>query len=138
MIGGMAGLTTEDKAAVEAAADAYVAAMNAGDWARVARAFTEDAVRIPPHEKPHQGRDAIEAWLGGIEELISYELTRDAVDGADGFAYVRGRYSITLRPQGVPVPISDDGDFLEVWRKERDASWRVAEALWNTRQPLTV
>ena len=82
----MGKLTADQVAAVESAADAYVAAMNAGDWKLVAQSFAEDAVRIPPHEAPHQGRDAIEAWLGGIEELLSYELTRDAVDGADGFA----------------------------------------------------
>jgi ketosteroid isomerase-like protein len=45
--------------------------MNAADRGRVARSFTEDAVRIPPNEEPHQGRQAIENWLRGIEELSS-------------------------------------------------------------------
>ena len=129
----MSGLTTDHVAGVERAADAYVAAMNAADWKLVAQSFAEDAVRIPPHEEPHQGRAAIEAWLGGIEELVSYELTRDAIDGGDGFAYVRGRYAITLRPAGAPGPISDEGDFLEIWRRELDGVWRVVEAMWNTR-----
>jgi uncharacterized protein (TIGR02246 family) len=131
----MSGLTTDHVAGVERAADAYVAAMNAADWKHVAQSFAEDAVRIPPHEEPHQGRAAIEAWLGGIEELVSYELTRDAIDGGDGFAYVRGRYAITLRPAGAPGPISDEGDFLEIWRRELDGVWRVVEAMWNTRLP---
>ena len=131
----MNGLMTDEVAAVERSADAYVAAMNASDWKLVAQSFAEDAVRIPPHEEPHHGRDAIEAWLGGIEELISYELTRDAIEGADGFAYVRGRYAITLRPAGAPGPISDEGDFLEIWRREPDGVWRVAQAMWNTRLP---
>ena len=131
----MSGLMTDEVAAVERSADAYVAAMNAADWNLVSQSFAEDAVRVPPHEEPHRGRDAIEAWLGGIEELISYELTRDAIDGADGFAYVRGRYAITLRPAGAPGPISDEGDFLEIWRREVDGVWRVAEAMWNTRLP---
>ena len=133
----MGRLTADDVAAIERAADAYVAAMKAGDWVLVAQSFTEDAVRIPPHEEPHHGRDAIEAWLGGIEELIAYELMRDALDGADGLGYARGRYSITLRPVGAPGPISDHGDFLEIWRREPDGAWRVAEAIWNTRVPLT-
>ena len=132
----MGGLTAGDVAAVEAAADAYVAAMNAEDWALVAQSFTEDAVRVPPHEQPHRGPEAIEAWHSGIEELTSYELTRDKIDGADGFAYVRGSYAITLRPRGATGPISDEGDFLEVWRREPDGAWRVAEAIWNTRVPL--
>ena len=132
----MAGLSPDEIAALEAAADAYVAAMNAEDWAGVARSSTDDALRIPPHEEPHRGRAAIEGWLSGIDELVSYGLTRDALDGAGGLAYVRGRYAITLRPIGAPGPISDTGDFLEVWRREPDGAWRVAEAIWNTRAPL--
>lgn len=133
----VASLSADDRSAIERAADAYVAAMNRGDWKLVAESFAEDAVRIPPHEEPHRGRDQIEAWLGGIEELIAYELTRDALDGDGGVAYIRGRYAITLRPSGAPGPISDQGDFLEVWRREPDGVWRVAEAIWNTRLPAT-
>ena len=131
----MTSLSADDRAAIEQAADAYVAAMNAADWERVARSFSEKAVRIPPNEEPHQGRQAIESWLRGIEELSSYELVRDQIDGADGMAYVRGRYAITLRPVGAPAPISDEGDFLEIWRKGSDGTWSIAEAMWNTRLP---
>jgi uncharacterized protein (TIGR02246 family) len=128
-------LGADDRAAIELAADDYVAAMNAADWSRVARSFSDGGVRIPPNEDPHQGREAIERWLGGIEELSSYELIRDRIDGADGIAYVRGRYAIMLRPVGAPAPISDEGDFLEIWRKESDGAWRIVEAMWNTRLP---
>jgi ketosteroid isomerase-like protein len=131
------GLSGEDRVALGDAADAYVAAMKAADWERVARSFAEDGVRIPPNEEPHQGRVAIERWLGGIEELASYELTRDRVDGAEGIAYIRGRYAITLRPVGVPALILDEGDFLEIWRKEPDGAWRILEAMWNTRLPAS-
>lgn len=132
----VSGLNSDDRAAVEQAADEYLAAMNAADWARVARSFSEDGVRIPPHEEPHQGREEIEGWLGGIEELTRYTLSRDAIGGAGGIAYVRGRYEITLRPVGAPAPLSDQGDYLEIWRREPDGVWRIAEAMWNTRRPV--
>ena len=132
----MPSLSAEDQAAIVDAADAYVAAMRAADWELVARSFAEDAVRIPPHEKPHAGRETIVSWLSGIEELTSYELDRDQIDGADGVAYIRGRYAITLRPFGAPGAISDEGDFLEIWRKGTDGVWRIAEAMWNTRLPM--
>lgn len=132
----MPSLSADDRAAIEQAADAYVAAMQAADWGRVALAFSEDAVRIPPNEEPHRGREAIESWLRGIEELSSYELERDRIEGADGIAYVRGRYVIALRPVGAPAPISDQGDFLEVWRREADGAWSITEAIWNTRLPM--
>lgn len=133
----MPGLSPDDRAAIEQAADAYVAAMQAADWERVARSFSEDAVRIPPHEQPHHGRQAIEDWLRGIEELSSYELLRDQIDGADGLAYVRGTYTITLRPVGAPTAITDQGDFLEVWRRGRGGAWSITEAVWNTRLPIS-
>jgi ketosteroid isomerase-like protein len=129
-------LSADDRAAIVEAADAYVAAMREADWERVARSFSEDAVRIPPNEEAHQGRPAISDWLRGIEELSSYELVRDQIDGTDGLAYVRGRYAITLRPVGAPAPISDEGDFLEIWRRGPDGRWSIAEAIWNTRLPL--
>jgi uncharacterized protein (TIGR02246 family) len=128
-------LSPDDRAAIEQAADAYVAAMRQADWQRVAQSFSEDAVRIPPHEEPHQGRAAIEGWLRGIDELGNYELIRDRIDGADDVAYIRGTYAITLRPAGAPAPISDEGDFLEIWRKGPDGAWSIAEAMWNTRRP---
>jgi uncharacterized protein (TIGR02246 family) len=133
----VASLSEEDRAAIEQAADAYVAAMRDADWARVARSFSDDAVRIPPNEEPHQGREAIENWLQGIEELGNYELVREQIDGGDGIAYVRGTYAITLRPVGAPGPISDEGDFLEIWRKGHDGAWSIAEAMWNTRRPMS-
>ena len=133
----MPSLSADDRAAIEGAADAYVAAMRAKDWDRAAQAFSEDAVRISPNEEPHQGREAIKSWLGGIEELGTYELERDQLDGADGFAYVRGRYAITLRPFGAPAPITDEGDFLEIWRRGPDGAWTIAEAMWNTRRPMS-
>ena len=128
-------LSADDRAEIELAAEAYVAAMNAADWRSVARSFSDGGVRIPPNEEPHEGREEIERWFGGIEDLSSYELIRDRIDGADGIAYVRGRYAITLRPVGAPAPLSDQGDFLEIWRKESDGAWRIVEAMWNTRLP---
>ena len=133
----MSSLSADDRATIERAADAYVAAMNSADWTRVARSFSDAAVRIPPNEEPHEGRESIERWLGGIEELGSYELIRDRIDGADGIAYIRGRYAITLRPVGAPAPLSDEGDFLEIWRKESDGAWRIIDAMWNTRLPAS-
>jgi uncharacterized protein (TIGR02246 family) len=80
----MASLSADDRAAIEQAAEAYVAAMNAANWERVARSFSEEGVRIPPNDEPHQGREAIERWLGGIEELSSYELAHSRQDRRRG------------------------------------------------------
>lgn len=131
----MESLSADHRAEIERAADEYLAAMRAQDWQRVAQSFAKDAVRTPPHEPPHQGREAITTWLSGIQELSRYELMRERIDGDGGVAFIRGEYAITLLPVGAPGPISDEGDFLEVWRRDDDGGWQIAEAMWNTRRP---
>jgi hypothetical protein len=37
---------------------------------------------------------------------------------------------------GAPGPISGEGDFLEIWRREPDGAWRAAKAIRNTRRLL--
>jgi hypothetical protein len=81
-------------------------------------------------------RRSSDGW-GEIEELSRYELIRDKDRRRrDGIAYVRGRYAITLRPVGAPAPLSDQGDFLEIWRRESVGAWRIVEAMWNMRLPI--
>lgn len=128
-------LSGNDRAEIERAADEYLAAMRAEDWPRVAQSFANDGVRTPPHEEPHEGREAIARWLSGIQELSRYELTRERIEGDDRVAFIRGQYAITLLPVGAPGPVSDEGDFLEVWCRDGDGEWRIAEAMWNTRRP---
>ena len=110
----MSGLSADDRAAIELAAEAYVAAMNAADWRRVARSFSDGGVRIPPNEEPHQGREEIERWLGGIEQLSSYELIRDRIDGAVSRPrrVLRANPDLLAAPGVRPNPTSDNRQLL--------------------------
>jgi ketosteroid isomerase-like protein len=114
--------------------DGYIRAMNANDFAAAAGFLSDDLVRKPPHEPAHRGRDAFQAWMAEINQIISYRLTRDALIVRDDLGYIRGVYDITLHLRGIGE-ISDTGQYIEVWRRERDGQWYMTEGIWNTSLP---
>ena len=128
-------LEREEEAAVRRASAAYVEAMQANDWRRVAASFTEDAVRMPPHEPAHQGRSAIERWLSQGVTVTKYALTIDEIRGDSGLAYVRASYAIAFVPPRMTNPIEEMGKALEIWVREQDGEWRMDAAIWNTNLP---
>jgi hypothetical protein len=57
---------TTDATALRAALRAYLDAANAGDAARWAAVYAEDAVMMPPNSPAVEGRAAVESWLAKL------------------------------------------------------------------------
>jgi uncharacterized protein (TIGR02246 family) len=133
-------LTDEDLAAIRGASEQEVVeATLAEDWGRFAAGFTEDAVRMPPNEPLHQGRDAIRQWAEanwGPLTTTEFTMTVEDVDGRDNLAYAWGLYSATVEVPGVPEPVKDIGKFLVTLRKQEDGRWLVSVAMFNSDMPL--
>ncbi len=68
---GGGGSQTADPAIVKVA-DAYVAAVKARDAAKVAELYIENAVEMPPHQKPIRGRE-------NIRKLYAQQRKREKV-----------------------------------------------------------
>lgn len=131
-----ADLSAEETASIRTASRKYVEAMRRNDWAAVVDYFTPDAVRMPPNQPMHQGREAIQRWFSRVEQVSQYDLTLEAISGGSGLAYVRTTYRITLLPEGASAPITDQGKALEVWRRDPDGMWRMSAAIWNSDLPI--
>lgn len=129
-------LSRDDVSAIRSASERYVEAMRENDWAEVAGFFTVDAIRMPPNQPMHQGREAIEQWFSQVAQVSEYRITLEDIQGAAGFAYVRVRYTIELTPQGMSRSISDTGKALEIWKKDSDGVWRMTSAIWNSDIPV--
>jgi uncharacterized protein (TIGR02246 family) len=133
-------LTDEDVAGIRSAAEQEVVeATLAGDWGRFAAGFTEDAVRMPPNEPLHQGRDAIRHWAEanwGPLTITEFTMIVEDVDGRGDLAYSWGPYTATVEVPGVPESVKDIGKFLVVLRKQEDGQWLVSVAMFNSDTPL--
>jgi uncharacterized protein (TIGR02246 family) len=125
-------LDTADVSAVRAALDAYLDAATAGDAARWASLYTQDAVMMPPNSPVVEGRAAIQSWLAKLPVTIAdAEGTAAEVNGAGNFAYVRGTYSMRLEVPGVPEPVAQEGKLLQIYTRQPDGSWLLARDIWN-------
>ncbi len=129
-------LSEDDLAAIRDGAEReIVEATLAEDWDRFAAGFTEDAIRMPPNEPLHEGREAIRQWTEatwGPLTTTDFSMTVRDVDGYGDLAYAWGAYSATVEVPGMPEPLQDIGKYLVVLRKQQDSQWLVSVAMFNS------
>jgi len=116
-----------------------VEATLAEDWDRFAAGFTEDAIRMPPNEPLHEGREAIRQWaeaVWGPTTITAFAMTAEDVDGYGDLAYAWGAYSATVEVPGMEAPLQDIGKYLVVLRKQQDGEWLVSVAMFNSDSPM--
>ena len=116
-----------------------VEALLAEDWDRFVATFTEDAVRMPPNEPLHQGRQAIRDWVEtnwGPLTLTEFTQTMSSVDGRGDLAYARGSYSATTEIPGLCEPVGDVGKVVAILRRQDDGRWLISVAIYNSDLPL--
>jgi len=87
---------------------------------------------MPPGHPTVRGRDAIQKWIAGFPRATRFDNEIEQIDGRGDLAYVRGRYSMTLQPQGAPTPVEDAGKYVEIRKRQPDGSWPVANDIFNS------
>ncbi len=128
---GPATLSEEDIAGIEAATQAWLEAVNAGDWAALGATYTEDAVLLPPNEPVVQGRSDIQAWFEAFPPVSDINLETEEIEGLGDVAFVRGSYTLTITPEGMDA-VTDTGKFLDVRRKQADGSWLIYRDIFSS------
>ena len=101
--------------------------------------YSEGAMVMPPNHAPVSGRQAIhDLWAGMLVPgtKISWAANKVESSVAGDLVYVQGTYSLTA-PGADGKPVSDDGKYLSVWKKQTDGGWKEAESMWNSDLPVT-
>jgi uncharacterized protein (TIGR02246 family) len=117
----------------------WVEAVNAGDAAGAASLYADDAIVLAPNSEPLRGRSQIQ---GFFEEFMKLQPSFDPLDTfrveESGALIVNaGRYSLKLLPPGADAPITDQGKYLGVFKRQADGSLKLILDTWNTSMPLT-
>lgn len=127
-------LAEADAAAIRDAVGTLQRSALEGDWATYAAQFAEDGVALPPNGPAVEGRQAIQEWASAYSVSV-FTMNQLNLEGRGDLAYRRGSFSITLTPPGMREEVSDEGKFVEIWRRQEDGSWKVAVDIWNSSQP---
>lgn len=122
-------MTTEVRAAIDAANAKLCAALAAGDAAGCAALYTAEACFMVPGADFLQGREAIAAGFGGMigGGAKGLELETVEVDAIGDIAVEVGTYRV-LAEGGAAA---DNGKYVVVW-KNQDGGWRIHRDIINT------
>jgi ketosteroid isomerase-like protein len=130
------GLTASDEAALREALVTEMKAANAADAAQWASVYAQDAIVLRPHAPAVQGREAIQQWLATLPPISNAKGQGLEIAGYGDLAYFRGTYTMTFSIPGVPVPIEEQGKFLQIYRKQSDGLWKMTREIYNSDLPL--
>ena len=123
-------LSDQAMAAVKEASQQYGQAIVAADADKLATLADQDIILMPPGSPAVEGYDAVMEFFKQFPEITG-TIEPAEVDGGGNLANVRGNYSLTFQVNDT-TQISEDGKYLEVWRRQEDGSWKVYWDIWNS------
>ena len=103
----------------------------ARDAAALSGMYADDAVLAAPGANVLAGKEAIakdmQAMASDPNFALGFESDRVAVAASGDLAYTRGHYTMTMTDPATKAPFTSKGNYLTVWRKQADGSWKAVE-----------
>jgi uncharacterized protein (TIGR02246 family) len=117
------------RSAVEAAGKTFSQAASAGDTAKIAALYAEDAQAFPPNAPRVDGRAAIQKmWADALATGIKkIEIKTGEVQETGDTAYEVGTYVIS----GEADAHLDHGKYVVVWKRQ-GGQWLMFRDIWNS------
>jgi len=133
--------TDRDQAAITRQLDLYEQALNSADIDTVMKLYASDAVFMPQHSLPVEGRDAVRTAYRHVFDTIRLDIdfTIDEIGVLSReWAYARTRSNGTVKvlaSNQPPAPEANQELFL--LHRETDGEWRFARYIFSTTNPPT-
>jgi ketosteroid isomerase-like protein len=118
------------------------------NWAKAAQTkqvdawmayYANEAVVLPPNDQLATSQTAIRKSISDLLTLpdlsISWEPTKVEVARSEELGYSYGTYRLTYSSPD-SKPVTDRGKYLEIWKKQKDGTWKCAVDTWNSDMPL--
>ena len=123
-----------DEAAIAAFNKSYLKAINDGDAAALGSLTTEGHIMVAPGRPPLVGKAANIAANGRAYEQFKIDETwspQETVVSGD-LAYQRGTFTVAATPKAGGEARATHGNFLRIYRREPDGSWRMTVDTFNS------
>lgn len=103
----------------------------AHDAATLASAYADDAALANPGAPILTGIDAIRketaAFAADPNLQVQFASDRVQVAASGDLAYTRGHYTLTMTDPATSKPTNSSGNYLTVWQKQPDGTWKAVE-----------
>lgn len=108
----------------------------------LAAMYANDAALATPDADVISGKEAIAKSFSDIGKDPNFRLEfrsdRVQVAKSGDLAYTRGRYTMTVTDPRRNGPYTSKGNYLTVWQKQADGSWKAVEDFVTTGAPPTL
>ena len=128
--------TDADLAAIADFNRRSVGAINDGDITTLSSLTTEDHIMLSPNRPPRVGKAANDAANGRAFEQFDFDESWTPVETvvAGEWAYQRGTYTVVSTPKAGGATRTSTGNFLRIYRRQPDGSWRMTRDMFNSDQ----
>ncbi|HVZ82372.1 MAG TPA: DUF4440 domain-containing protein [Terracidiphilus sp.] len=134
-----------DQQAVQAIRDteaAWVKAFATKIPEKAAAFYADDAASMLPDTPLMTGKQAILAGmrpeLGDPNFSLTFAPTKIHIAGSGDIAYTQGRFRYTTTDPKTHRVVGQWGNYVEVYKKQPDGSWKVEEDIATEETPLRV
>jgi uncharacterized protein (TIGR02246 family) len=128
-----------DLAAVRSVEAAWVKDIATKDVDKFVSYYSDDASLLMPNEMLLTGKDNIKAalkpMLADPNFALTFQSTRGEVAKSGDFVYLIGTYSLTSSSPRDQHPVTDQGKYLTIFKKQADGSWKAVADMVNTDLP---
>lgn len=101
--------------------------------------FADNGSMLPPNAPTVAGREAIARWASQMMAnpgfKVHWQPTTAEVSQSGDLGFTTGRYELTLQDVS-GQPVTDQGKYVTVWKKQVDGKWKVAFDIFNSDLPL--
>jgi ketosteroid isomerase-like protein len=136
---GRSGSSAADLAAISRFNEQYLRAINAGDAAALSRLTDEEHIMIAPNRPIIDGKAANDAANAGAFARFTIEEAWTPLETvvAGDLAYQRGTFTVVATPRAGGDARSTHGNFLRIYRRQRDGSWRMTRDMFSSDRAAT-
>jgi len=116
----------------------YADACTAGDADAVQKTYDNGVVFMPPDMPKISGKKTIASWqkatyFDPFKSRLQMKLGRADVFGKQ--AFITGTFSLEMTPKSGGGTLKGVGKHMALLKKQKDGSWKYAQAIWNFDKP---
>jgi ketosteroid isomerase-like protein len=129
--------TAADEAAIADFNRRYLGAINDGDIATLSSLTTEGHIMLAPGRPPVVGKAANDAANGRAFQMFKIDETWTPLETviSGDLAYQRGTFTVAATPKAGGETRNTSGNFLRIYRRQPDGSWRMVRDMFNSDKP---
>ena len=110
----------------------------AKDLDKMVSFYADGAMVLPPNAPSATTKEAIrKVWKDLFEtpgSAVSFKPSKVEVAQSGDIAYSSGTYDVTMK-NASGKPVSDQGKYVAVWKKQADGKWKCVADIWNSDLP---